>query len=196
MNFFALSLSLLSITSSALGYQAGMKDGFLNTHNRARGEHGVGGMYWDNNLAAGAQLWANRCQFAHSRGNYGENLAMGHRTASLAVQEWVNERSSYNYNYGDFSAATGHFTQVVWKGSTRLGCGARLCGRQWLYVCRYQSPGNFRGRFQANVFPRRGGAVYRRTNGTETVEYEHTEEEHADADGEWEDETAWVADEE
>jgi hypothetical protein len=67
----------------------------------------------------------------HQRGNYGENLAMGHRTASLAVQGWVNERSSYNYNYGDFSAATGHFTQVVWKGSTRLGCGARLCGGQW-----------------------------------------------------------------
>ena len=36
---------------------------------------------------------------------------------------WYNEVKQYNYNQPGFSMATGHFTQLVWKSSRRLGVG-------------------------------------------------------------------------
>ena len=53
---------------------------------------------------------------------------------------------------------TGHFTQVVWKGSTQLGIGVARCEMQgwngWLVVGRYKNHGNMRGDFEANVMPK------------------------------------------
>ena len=50
---------------------------------------------------------------------------------------------------------TGHFTQVVWKGSTELGIGKATGKKNGMYctyiVGRYRPPGNFQGRFQQNV---------------------------------------------
>lgn len=67
----------------------------------------------------------------------------------------------YNYNYSNpgFSAEPGHFTQVVWKNSTQLGCGAAqgvktLNGRQYnafYVVCHYAPAGNVTGQFPENV---------------------------------------------
>jgi hypothetical protein len=59
--------------------------------------------------------------------------------------------SSYDYNAATFSGATGHFTQVVWKGTTKLGCGSNpSCGMK-TYVCQYTPPGNVMGEFADNV---------------------------------------------
>lgn len=62
----------------------------------------------------------------------------------------------YNFDRGGFSFATGHFTQVVWKGSTQLGIGfARGSYKGFtncLYVVgRYLEPGNMTGAFRKNV---------------------------------------------
>ncbi len=57
----------------------------------------------------------------------------------------------YSYNNPAFSSATGHFTQVVWKGTARLGCGANArCGMA-TYVCPYVEAGNMMGAFAQNV---------------------------------------------
>jgi hypothetical protein len=57
---------------------------------------------------------------------------------------------------------TGHFTQVVWKASQRLGCAHQLCKTVrgldgWIdahyLVCRYDPPGNYAGQYVANVLP-------------------------------------------
>lgn len=45
--------------------------GYLNSHNQFRAQHGARALAWDNNLAAKAQQWANRCQFKHSGGTLG-----------------------------------------------------------------------------------------------------------------------------
>lgn len=44
-------------------------------------------------------------------------------------------------------------SQVVWKGSQRLGCAIQWCDsmRGSFIVCRYSPPGNFLGEFEANV---------------------------------------------
>ncbi|KAF6254800.1 CAP domain-containing protein [Scenedesmus sp. NREL 46B-D3] len=68
----------------------------------------------------------------------------------------------YNFNNPSFSSATGHFTQVVWRSSSTIGCAVQSCknglgGTGWqqgsLVVCRYSPAGNVLGSFQTNVLP-------------------------------------------
>jgi hypothetical protein len=68
-------------------------------------------------------------------------------TCQKAVEMWLSEESAYTRGSG-FSAGTGHFTQVVWKGTSEVGCGLASCG---LVTCSYDPPGNVQGAFAANV---------------------------------------------
>ena len=75
---------------------------------------------------------------------------------STIVQWWYDEEPLYDYNNPGFSPETGHFTQVVWKGTTEIGCGFTTgCspGYANVWVCQYSPPGNFLGQFAENVFP-------------------------------------------
>ena len=90
----------------------------------------------------------------HSSGAYGENLygAWGQpvHTSPAAVNAWYSEVKFYNFGRPGFGMKTGHFTQVVWKGSRQMGCGYSKN-----YVCcRYLPAGNFMGRFPQNVLRR------------------------------------------
>ncbi len=49
--------------------------------------------------------------------------------------------SQYNFANGGFSGATGHFTQLVWKDTTRIGCGYNFGCSMKTYVCNYDPPG-------------------------------------------------------
>merc|ERR1712129_548794 len=77
----------------------------------------------------------------------GENLyASGGSGGDLyqaAVDGWYEEGQGWRYNMGlGFSMGAGHFTQVVWAGTTSVGC-ATAQGSQWTYVvCNYAPPGN------------------------------------------------------
>jgi len=130
----------------------------LAKHNELRAQHCVPALQWDAQIAAVAQAWANQCVWQHS-GNrsYGENLAMatsGYQSVGQMVQSWYDEISQYNFGTGQYSDQTGHFTQVVWRGSTKLGCGVASCNGNDLLVCNYAGPGNIQGQFQQNVSPR------------------------------------------
>jgi len=48
---------------------------------------------------------------------------------------------------------SGHFTQVVWKSSTQVGCAVAGPSKSgWFYVgCNYTPPGNYQGQYVANV---------------------------------------------
>ena len=50
------------------------------------------------------------------------------------------------------NAGTGHFTQVVWAGSRKLGVGVSCRDGKVLVVANYDPPGNFGGQFLKNVF--------------------------------------------
>lgn len=55
-------------------------------------------------------------------------------------------------------SATGHFTQLVWLGSTELGCAWQDCTASlglYFVACEYSPQGNIAnaGYFQANVLP-------------------------------------------
>lgn len=134
----------------------------LDAHNQARAQHCAPALEWSAELATTAAAWAERlasrgCRLEHSQGGLGENLyaaTAGSRTPRDAVQVWVDERQSYDFDRGGFSMQTGHFTQVVWKGTERVGCATRECDGLDLWVCNYDPAGNVRGGYQANVAPR------------------------------------------
>src|SRR5262245_13291718 len=104
-------------------------------HNRYRAQHCSPPLTWSATLAARAQRWADRlrdhgCALQHSQGEYGENLAAGTGGTldpAAVVAMWYGEGSSYDFRHGKFSMQTGHFTQVVWAGTARLGCGVATC---------------------------------------------------------------------
>ena len=62
-----------------------------------------------------------------------------------------------DFNFGDHSSrgVTGHFTQVVWKGSTQLGIG-KYTGQNGSWNCtyivaRYKPAGNYPSQLEDNV---------------------------------------------
>ena len=71
-----------------------------------------------------------------------------------------NEIKDYNFNRGGYQSGTGHFTQLVWKGSTRLGAAVVQRGNIVVVVARYAPAGNFMGRFGENVFRQKFGGEY------------------------------------
>ena len=79
------------------------------------------------------------------------SLSLSLSLLSYALTRYDEERF-YRNNYGTnpgWNTAWGHFTQVIWKGSTRLGCAQ--C--RSLYVCQYAPAGNYMGQFAQNVLP-------------------------------------------
>jgi len=67
------------------------------------------------------------------------------------VQLWIDEKRDFkpgifpnNSRSGDIEAV-GHYTQLVWRATTKVGC-ALGHGRQFDFlVCRYANPGNVMG---------------------------------------------------
>eukprot|EP00112_Aurelia_sp_Birch-Aquarium-sp1_P022647 Seg6460.2 transcript_id=Seg6460.2/GoldUCD/mRNA.D3Y31 product="Protein PRY1" protein_id=Seg6460.2/GoldUCD/D3Y31 len=142
------------------------KDLCLHAHNVLRSLHeNTGPMVWDDQLTRGAEEWArklvNERGLRHSRGNYGENLyAAWGQSASCAkaTLSWYSEIKDYDFNRGGYKSGTGHFTQIVWKGSTRLGVGIATKGSKVVVVARYSPAGNFMRRFREHVHRQKPGA--------------------------------------
>lgn len=78
-------------------------------------------------MASFAKSVSAGCIFKHSGGKFGENLAAGYSTPAAAIDAWYEENTVYNYAAGMFSSTTGHFTQMVWKGASKVGCGIVTC---------------------------------------------------------------------
>lgn len=136
-------------------------DSALNSTNAFRSQHNANPLTWNTSLADAASSWASKCQWKHSGGPTGENLAIGYPDMTAAIDAWGNERSMYDFSGPTgFSEKTGHFTQLVWKDTTSTGCAAIDCtGRNslkgFMVVCEYWPPGNVVGQgnsyFRTNV---------------------------------------------
>ena len=156
-----------------------LKERFLATHNEVRKIYGLNDLEWDNNIARYAQEWAeylkknNKCEMKHrswlnmtAGKDYGENLAWNwtSRPTPSGVYVFTPEKSNYgwskecvDYDYSSNSCKgkqCGHFTQVVWRSTKKVGCGVATCdggetdtgyGRSEVWVCNYSPPGNYAG---------------------------------------------------
>ncbi|KAF2707128.1 PR-1-like protein, partial [Pleomassaria siparia CBS 279.74] len=130
----------------------------LNVTNTYRRQHNATSVVWNGTLEGDAEGWGERCLFGHSGGPYGENLSSGYPNASASIEAWGQERVDYDFAKADFSHGTGHFTQLVWKATTAIGCSRTRCdGRDkggapgWYVVCEYWPRGNVIGSFEKNV---------------------------------------------
>ncbi|PIN21511.1 hypothetical protein CDL12_05781 [Handroanthus impetiginosus] len=132
---------------------------YLEAHNRARAEVGVGPLQWSQALAKSASLIVRlqrdkqNCSFADlSNSRYGGNQLWSGGMAvapRAAVENWVEEKKFYNYESNSCAADhhCGVYTQVVWRKSAELGCAQAACPKEKssLTICLYNPPGNVVG---------------------------------------------------
>ena len=75
-------------------------------------------------------------------------------TGQQAVDMWYGEIKDYDFQHPGFKSNTGHFTQVVWAGSTHLGVGKASKDGHCFVVANYLPPGNIMDHFEENVKPK------------------------------------------
>jgi uncharacterized protein YkwD len=141
----------------------------LALHNQYRAAAGVAPLVWDDQLAADAQAWAdalvarggtlahanpadpNDPDTGHAKGE-GENLAGG-QSAATAPSQWYEEKPLFDAakNKSGFNDTNpdwvnwGHYTQMMWSATTKIGCGTAPGPIFQITSCRYSPPGNFDG---------------------------------------------------
>jgi pathogenesis-related protein 1 len=167
-----LTVQSSMIQSSYAQLDAASQNAILDIHNRERTAVGVPPVTWSNSLATDAQNWAQylaslnlrpyrppadlgdippHSQFT-TNGGQGENLAWGTRgafSAATLAQGWADERPNYVPgtpvgNGGTPPNVWGHYTQMVWRDTTQIGCGMASDANQDYLVCRYLPAGNYR----------------------------------------------------
>lgn len=151
-------------------------DAFVAAHNAARASTALNPLpspalppvTWDPILADSAYNYLSQCVVANGSVEHnadrtsdyqalggmdsyvGENIyaTTGNTVAPAdAVNDWMSEASKYDYAKNDFSAA-GHYTQVVWRNSVRIGCAIVNCPNARFnntVLCDYAPGGNITG---------------------------------------------------
>ncbi len=154
-----LAAVVIAGTVTAAGAQT-HDEALLAAHNVERARVGVAALTWDGKLTADASAWANTIaktgKFKHAKnlGPDGENLWMGTKdsfTPTAMVEAWIAERQFYkagrypNVSTTGDDAAVGHFTQLIWSTTTKVGCAIASNAENDYLVCRYNPGGNMAG---------------------------------------------------
>lgn len=139
---------------------AEVQSSLLDAHNQVRQtasptpDPPLEDLTWDPSLSESAGDWAKRCLFEHSSSGVGENIyaSTAESAPSAVVESWASEAADFNYADNSCSAVCGHYTQIVWRDTQRVGCGFADCpdlavfgGPGQLWVCQYDPPGNYIG---------------------------------------------------
>ena len=128
-------------------------DEILMAHNKYREELNLPPLKWSDELEKSAKMWAQNLgesgmELMHSDDGFGENLAMNAGFISNpehVVNLWASEKEYFDFtekkcntNLGD----CGHYTQIIWKDTRRVGCALVQKGTKQIWVCKYDPPGN------------------------------------------------------
>ncbi|OCT52425.1 SCP-like extracellular protein [Cladophialophora carrionii] len=149
------------------------KQGILDSHNMHRSNASVPSLSWDDHMASIAAQIAASCVYAHDTstggGGYGQNIGAGappEDIPAMITNEMYNGEIGFYPGYGsepDMSnfEKWGHYSQIVWKSTTGVGCATQYCPNglantggnvsPYFTVCNYSPPGNFGGQYAENV---------------------------------------------
>ena len=154
---------LLCAVAAPLAAQPSTSTRLLTAHNVERASVGVPPLQWDPALAASAASYGPALErlgrLAHSpresRPGQRENLWRGTRGAfspEQMVGSWTAEKRDFRPGIFPDVSSTGnwhdvsHYTQMIWRGTTHVGCAIHS-GAQWDFlICRYSPPGNKDGK--------------------------------------------------
>jgi hypothetical protein len=162
-----IGAALLALAAPALQGNVGrvtdLDARLLAAHNRERTDAGLPPLLWDSRLAAEAMPWAthlakldtlDHADDADPDDPEGENLWLGtsgHYSPEDMVGLWIAEKKDFrpgifpdNSRTGDLEDV-GHYTQLMWRGTGRVGCALAQGGRDEILVCRYRQAGNVEG---------------------------------------------------
>lgn len=125
----------------------------LERHNYWRNDVSVDNLMWSNELASVAGKWAkalkkDKCGFYHSDFGFGENLWKG-TSGAFSIEEvidsWASEKKDYDYKNNKCNPGTmcGHYTQMIWETTSKVGCAKITCDDSTIWVCEYDPPGNW-----------------------------------------------------
>ncbi|XP_042347240.1 peptidase inhibitor 16-like [Plectropomus leopardus] len=136
----------------------------VELHNHYRGQVSPSAsamlpLRWDPGLKVIAEGYAAKCTWSHNPEleDTGENLFAGTGSLDLreALEKWFLEHLDYNFqnNSCEEDKMCGHYTQMVWADTHRVGCAFHLCndmkGLGWervsYLVCNYYPAGNYEG---------------------------------------------------
>ncbi|XP_041052050.1 peptidase inhibitor 16-like [Carcharodon carcharias] len=159
-------LFLISVTfaEQTLSLTKSEKNDLVDAHNKFRSSvfdaSNMLRMKWDTHLENIAKKYANKCLWKHNtnRGKVGENLfaTNGPLDPPTGVEDWYLE--VFDYTYENMSCSPGkmcgHYTQVVWANTDKVGCASHFCDKLQgldnknlsILVCNYAPPGNIVGR--------------------------------------------------
>ena len=159
--FFPLLLSFITIklsiesTTYTLDLEE-LRSSLLAEHNSLRKSHQVNSLTRDSDIEKIAQQYAEQCVELESTSSsdntyngeaLGENIYRGNYLTIYGDEIssiWYSEISNYNFSKPGFYSNAGHFTQIVWKSTTKIGCGA-ACNDTATFcvvVCNYYPKGN------------------------------------------------------
>ena len=149
--------------------------GMTHLHNSVRAAHSQLPLRWSDHLANYASQWVNylartkNCAMIHrpNTGNspfrqiYGENLfwaspevfsdgevLLQDIDVKKVFQAWAEEESFYNYQTNTCQPGKdcGHFTQIVWHETQKVGCAMAICpDLSQIWACNYSPRGNYIG---------------------------------------------------
>ncbi|KAM6924442.1 peptidase inhibitor 16-like [Xenentodon cancila] len=138
------------------------EDLLVDLHNHYRGQVSPKAaamlpLKWDPNLKVLAEGYAAKCIWNHNPEleDTGENLFAinGPLDLTKAMEKWFLEHLDYNYNNNscEEDKMCGHYTQMVWADTHRVGCAFHHCntmeGLDWervsFLVCNYYPAGNY-----------------------------------------------------
>lgn len=159
---------MLALVAPALQGNTGrldnLSDRVLAAHNRERSQLDVPALQWDENLARDAAAWAVHLKrlgyLEHVEADprdpdpQGENLwagTAGHYGVESMVGLWIDEKRHFkpgifpaNSRTGNL-ADVGHYTQLMWRSSRKVGCALARGPADEFLVCRYSEGGNVIG---------------------------------------------------
>ncbi|CAD5126080.1 DgyrCDS14245 [Dimorphilus gyrociliatus] len=145
----------------------------INIHNKKRSSESAADeleMTFDQELADRSQEWADKCIWDHGlttncNGDaIGQNMYLSGGGAAFpklnmtaVVTSWYNEKVDFDFTSNTCAQGKvcGHYTQVVWAKSHKVGCAYAKCPSvdvgqsKWenviIVVCDYSPAGNYKG---------------------------------------------------